>query len=39
MAGGRAKMFKVAEQMRDRKDVEGTNFIKGEDGGIKGGRG
>ena len=25
-------MFKVAKQMRrDRKDVEGTNFIKGED--------
>ena len=35
-AGGRAKMFKVAKQMRrDRKDVDGTNFIKGEDGVIK----
>ena len=34
-AGGRAKMFKVAKQMRrDRKDVE-TNFIKGEDGAMK----
>ena len=29
-AGGRAKMFKFAKQMRrDRKDMEGTNFIKG----------
>ena len=35
-AGGRAKMFKVAKQMRrDRRDVEGTNFIEGEDGVIK----
>ena len=35
-AGGRAKMFKVAKQMRkDRKDMERTNFIKGEDGVIK----
>ena len=35
-AGGRAKMLKVTKQMRsDRKDVEGTNFIKGEDGVIK----
>ena len=35
-AGSRAKMFKVAKQMRrDRKDVEGTNFIKREDGVIK----
>ena len=32
-AGGRAKMFKVAKQMRwDRKDVEGRNFIKEKDG-------
>ena len=35
-AGGRAKLFKVAKQMRrDRKDVEGRNFIKGKDGVIK----
>ena len=35
-AGGRAKIFKVAMQMRrDRKDVEGINFIKGEDRVIK----
>ena len=35
-AGGRAKMFKVAKRMkRDRKDVEGTNFIKGDDEVIK----
>ena len=35
-AEGRAKMFKFAKQMRrDRTDVEGTNFIKGEDGVIQ----
>ena len=29
-------MFKVAKQMRrDKKDVEGTNFIKGKDGVMK----
>ena len=34
-AGNRVKMFKVAKQTRDRKDVQGMNFIKGEDGVIK----
>ena len=35
-AGGRAKMFKVTKQLwKDRKDEEGTNFIKGKDGVIK----
>ena len=35
-AEGRTKMLKVTKQMRrDRRDVEGTNFIKGGDGVIK----
>ena len=35
-AGGPAKIFRVTKQMRrDRRDVKGTNLIKGEDGVIK----
>ena len=35
-AEGRGKMFRVAKQMRkDRRDVEGTNFIKSDTGEIK----
>ena len=35
-AEGSGKMFRVAKQMRkDRRDVEGTNFIKSDIGEIK----
>ena len=35
-AEGRGKIFRVAKQMRkDRRDVEGTNFMKSDTGEIK----
>ena len=35
-AEGRGKMFRMAKQMRkDRRDVEGTNFIKSDTSEIK----
>ena len=36
IAEGRGKMFRVAKQMRkDRRNVEGTKFIKSDTGEIK----